>query len=169
MTTGPHGSPRRLDGTCVDVTDRRRAERRLAEAQRLAQLGSWEWDVAGGGISWSREMYRIYGEDPQRFVPTPEVLAERLVEEDRGPIEEQVLAVVERGGEFDGFARIERPDGQTRDVRFRGSMVAVPGLQGASCSGSARTSPTCGSPSRPASRRSSTSGRCSSAPPSGWP
>ena len=71
VTTGPDGSPHRLDGTCVDVTDRRRAERRLAEAQRLAQLGSWEWDVAGDEISWSREMYRIYGEDPEQFVPTP--------------------------------------------------------------------------------------------------
>ena len=62
----------RLDGTCVDVTDRRRAERRLAEAQRFAQLGSWDWDVGRDEITWSREMYRIFGEDPEHFVPTSE-------------------------------------------------------------------------------------------------
>ena len=74
--SGPDGSTRRLDGTCVDVTDRRRAERRLAEAQRLAQLGSWDLDVGRDEITWSREMYRIFGEDPEHFVPTSDLLTE---------------------------------------------------------------------------------------------
>jgi diguanylate cyclase (GGDEF)-like protein/PAS domain S-box-containing protein len=130
VTTGPDGSPHRLDGTCVDVTDRRRAERRLAEAQRLAQLGSFEWDIERGEISWSREMYRIYGEDPDRFVPTQDALAARVVDEDRPQAAEQVQAVLERGGEFDVFGRIQRTDGEIRDVRIRGSMVTVPGLPG---------------------------------------
>ena len=59
----------RIDGTCVDVTDRRRAEERLAEAQRLAQIGSFDWDIARDEITWSREMYRIFGEDPERVRP----------------------------------------------------------------------------------------------------
>ena len=126
-TMGPDGSPRRLDGTCVDVTDRRRAERRLAEAQRLAQLGSFDWDVDTDDISWSREMYRIFGEEPENFVPTPGALAERIVEEDRGRVGEQVREVVAHGGEFDAFAQIRRRDGQLRDVRLRGSHVPVPG------------------------------------------
>jgi diguanylate cyclase (GGDEF)-like protein/PAS domain S-box-containing protein len=130
VTTGPDGSPHRLDGTCVDVTDRRRAERRLAEAQRLAQLGSWDWDVARDVISWSHEMYRIFGEDPEEFVPTRDVLIERIVEEDRAPIEERVMGAIEHGGDFDAFARVERPDGQTREIRWRGSMLTVPGFNG---------------------------------------
>ena len=83
-TIGPDGSARRLDGTCVDVTDRRRAERRLAEAQRFAQLGSWDLDVGRDEITWSREMYRIFGEDPEHFVPTSDLLTARVVEEDLG-------------------------------------------------------------------------------------
>jgi diguanylate cyclase (GGDEF)-like protein/PAS domain S-box-containing protein len=129
VTMGPDGSPHRLDGTCVDVTDRRRAERRLAEAQRLAELGSWEWDVADA-ISWSPEMYRIYGEDPEHFVPTRSTLAERIVEEDRGPITEEVLAVVEHGGEFDTYGRILRGDGQIRELHLRGTMLKMPGIPG---------------------------------------
>ena len=130
VTMGPDGSARRLDGTCIDVTDRRRAERRLAEAQRLAQLGSWDWNVGRDEISWSGEMYRIFGEDPEHFVPTSDVLINRIVAEDRGPIEEQVMGAVERGGDFDAYARIERPDGQSREIRWRGSMVTGPGNAG---------------------------------------
>ncbi|HYH88578.1 MAG TPA: PAS domain S-box protein [Solirubrobacteraceae bacterium] len=125
-TLGRDG-PLRLDGTCEDVTDRRRAELHLAEAQHLAQLGSWDFDIARGEASWSPEMYRIYGEDAERFVPTRAALAERIVDEDRGPITEQIRDAIDRGGEFDAFARLRRPDGEVREVRFRGSMVAVPG------------------------------------------
>jgi len=130
VTVGPDGSPHRLDGTCIDVTDRRRAERRLAEAQRLAQLGSWDWDVESGEIAWSLEMYRIFGEEPGRFVPTRDALFARIVEEDRGPLEEQVMAAVTRGGDFDAFARIRQPAGEIRDVRFRGSMPSTSGAPG---------------------------------------
>ena len=122
-TMAPDGSARRLDGTCVDVTDRRRAESRLAEAQRFAQLGSWDLDIGRDEITWSREMYRIFGEDPEHFVPTNELLNARVVEEDLGPLTEHIMAVRERGGDFDSFARIRRPNGEIRDVRFRGTMV----------------------------------------------
>jgi hypothetical protein len=40
------------------------ANDRLAEAQELAHLGSWDWDVATGDVHWSREMYRIHGIPP---------------------------------------------------------------------------------------------------------
>ena len=86
-----------------------------------------DFDVARGEATWSREMYRIYGEDPETFVPTRGALAERIVDEDRGPITEQIRAAIDRGGEFDAFARLRRPDGEIRDVRFRGAMVGVPG------------------------------------------
>jgi diguanylate cyclase (GGDEF)-like protein/PAS domain S-box-containing protein len=127
VTRGLDGKPLRLDGTCVDVTDRRRAEARLAEAQRLAQIGSFDWDVARNEITWSREMYRIFGEDPERFTPTRETIAERIFEDDRDPIMEQVSDALRHGGDFDAFARVRQPDGQLRDVRFRGSMVTTPG------------------------------------------
>src|SRR5207245_6254471 len=42
----------------------------LADAQRLARFGSWEWLIPENRMSWSDEMYRIYGHDPQAFPVT---------------------------------------------------------------------------------------------------
>ena len=63
-------------GYVMDITDRRRAEdallkseRDLKEAQRLAQIGSWDWDAATDTITWSDEYYRIYGFDPAQRPP----------------------------------------------------------------------------------------------------
>ena len=62
-----------------DISDRRQAEamlrdreRRLAEAQRLAKLGSWSWDVTNGEIYWSEELYRMFGLEPDQPVPVYE-------------------------------------------------------------------------------------------------
>jgi PAS domain S-box-containing protein len=65
------------------------ANDRLAEAQELAHLGSWDWDVATGAVHWSREMYRIYG------IPSDEVITfDRAIElvrpDDRGRIQANI-------------------------------------------------------------------------------
>ncbi len=41
----------------------------LAEAQRIAHIGSWEWDVAADKVHWSEEMYHIFGLNPQEVAP----------------------------------------------------------------------------------------------------
>jgi PAS domain S-box-containing protein len=51
-------------GTSQDVTEMRRSERRLAEAERLADLGSFEWRVSDGAVVWSDGIYRLFGRDP---------------------------------------------------------------------------------------------------------
>ncbi len=64
-----------------DVTDQRKAEealrhreRELREAQRLAHVGSWEWDVSRKTATWSEELYRIIGRDPSLAAPSEEEL-----------------------------------------------------------------------------------------------
>ena len=65
------GEPRRMSGSCQDITDRKRAEevlrekqRQLIEAQRLARIGSWHWTVETDTVTWSGELYAIFGRDP---------------------------------------------------------------------------------------------------------
>ena len=68
-----HGKVVGLRGVTLDITERRKAEEELAskekqlrEAQRLAQVGSWEWDSETDTVTWSEEIYRIYGINPDK-------------------------------------------------------------------------------------------------------
>ena len=68
------GEPRYV-GAVMDVTKRKRAEEELAtrqgqleEAQALAHLGSWNWDIPTGSLTWSEELYRVFGVNPVEFV-----------------------------------------------------------------------------------------------------
>jgi diguanylate cyclase (GGDEF)-like protein/PAS domain S-box-containing protein len=127
VTLRPDGAPERLGGTCVDVTDRRHAEARLAEAQRLAQLGSWDRDLELDEVTWSEEMYRIFGVDPEHFVPTRESILELVVPEDRERLAAEVAAARSSDGSFDTFVRLRRLDGEIRELRVRGAVHPPPG------------------------------------------
>lgn len=66
----PDGS---VGGTLVtlhETTEQRRSERALNEAQRVLNIGSWEWDLKTGEMRWSRQLYVLYGLDPNEFTPT---------------------------------------------------------------------------------------------------
>lgn len=61
----------------------------LAEAQKLARVGSWKWDLASNEVEWSPQMYAIYGYE-QGTAVTFELAMERVVEEDRTQIQENL-------------------------------------------------------------------------------
>jgi len=70
-------SPGRIVASFFDITDRKRSEEalkqsemRLREAQEMARLGFWSWDVETGDVEWSDEVFRIFGLDPESFTPT---------------------------------------------------------------------------------------------------
>jgi PAS domain S-box-containing protein len=112
-----------------DVTDQRRAEqeleasrRRLAEAQRIAQVGSWEWDVATDEVTISDEMARIVGLAPGSRLRIGDVL--RFIH----PADaERIAAQLERmrtePAPFAVECRMVRADGAVRTVLARGEGV----------------------------------------------
>jgi PAS domain S-box-containing protein len=114
----------------TDITERKLAEQALreqrtllAEAQKLAGLGSWEWDPASGRVSWSDEMYAIYGVSAQAFRPSFESYLERIHPEDRARAAATVALALVDHRPFSMDERIVRPDGAVRQLRSHGEVV----------------------------------------------
>ncbi len=103
-----------------------RSHARLEHAQRIAQVGSWEVEFATDEVTWSAELYRIYGLSPTSFHPTYETYLDRIHVDDRTRIREQVKAIRDR--QWDDSRplvlqhRIVRPDGSVRDITTEGHL-----------------------------------------------
>lgn len=120
------GRPSTLVIGC-DVTERKRideelekSEARLAEAQRISHVGSWEWDVAGDRIFWSDELCRIYGIAPREFGGTFEGYLELVHPDDRTIAREAMDEALRRGGPFAFEHRVVFGDGSVRTIIGRG-------------------------------------------------
>jgi len=113
-----------------DITDRRVTEQALreqrtllAEAQKIAGLGSWEWDPDSGRVSWSEELYRIFGVTAQDVPPSFENYLERLHPEDRQQSGSMVARALIDNRPFSMLERVVRPGGELRYVRSQGDVV----------------------------------------------
>ncbi len=96
--------------------DLRKSERAMNEGQRLAHLGTWEWDLRTNALSWSDEKFRIYGFEPQSFVPTLDHVRTCVMAEDL-PRYLEVLEAVARTGESQEVSyRVTRRSGEIRHV-----------------------------------------------------
>jgi diguanylate cyclase (GGDEF)-like protein/PAS domain S-box-containing protein len=131
-----------LVGIARDITDLketvaalRQSEAGLAEAQRLAHIGSWEWDITANVVRWSDELYRIVGATPETFTTSYEGYLALLHPEDRDRLHAAVgRALTQREG-YEIEHRLVGPDGQERSILGCGSVVVdaagrVIGLRG---------------------------------------
>jgi two-component system cell cycle sensor histidine kinase PleC len=103
------------------------SERQLAQAQRIAALGSWDWDLRTGEMVWSREMFRLlgYASDSERQTPGLPAILARVHPEDRESFQcvvDQILAGHTPIKE-DLDLRINDANGGMRNIRFMGRAV----------------------------------------------
>ena len=92
------------------------SERRLAEAQRLANFGSWSFDASTGVTEWSRETYRIFGVDPGERVLAGPAFQARVHKEDRQRYSQLLEEALLHGKMFDTEIRIVLPSDGVRWV-----------------------------------------------------
>ena len=91
-----------------------KALRSLKNSQKLAKVGSWDWDIQQGNVEWSDEVYRIFNLDPQEFQPTIDSVMSRFHPDDRELHEGLILQAIENRDQYSFEARILLPDGGTR-------------------------------------------------------
>jgi PAS domain S-box-containing protein len=97
----------------------RQSERDLAEAQRVARLGNWKWDLVNDELVWSAELFRILGYDPDTDEASKDAGLERVHPEDRPTVEDRLTALISEGEPFSVDHRVVLPDGSVRFVHSR--------------------------------------------------
>lgn len=112
------------DGSETGVAVDAQLARHVAATQQITHIGSWQWDLATNVVSWSDELYRIYGLEPRSREITLEVFLSFLHPDERDRIQAEIAAALERNGRFSYHERIIRADGEIRDLDSVGEVLA---------------------------------------------
>ncbi|MEP6900381.1 MAG: PAS domain S-box protein [Actinomycetota bacterium] len=124
------GKPCRLISTSRDITERRRvaedlqaSETQLTEAQAIAHVGSWEWDIAENKVNWSDELFRIFGLIPQEIDITLETYLSFVHPDDREFVTKSVERAISEKIYYETDNRIIQPDGTVRVIRGNALVI----------------------------------------------
>ncbi|WP_192805105.1 bifunctional diguanylate cyclase/phosphodiesterase [Noviherbaspirillum aerium] len=119
----------RTDALMEDIEARKQVERELAlserqlsEAQSLARVGSWNWNLETDEFTWSEELYRLYQVEKEHFPSTLENARQLIHPEDREALGQAINACRETGQPFYLEYRLVPPGGGVRHVAGRGQL-----------------------------------------------
>jgi PAS domain S-box-containing protein len=130
------GRPYKLFGTIQDITERKRSEEafqeisrklqesnaKLEEAQRIANVGHYSWNLIENRVIWSDEVYRIYGLDPLQGTIDLVKVSEMIHPEDRELVFRAAEEALRSGTPADIEHRLVRPDGEVRTIHSVGTV-----------------------------------------------
>jgi diguanylate cyclase (GGDEF)-like protein len=103
----------------------RTSEARLAEAESVGRAGSWNWEVGESTVTWSAELYRIYGVDATPGPVTFEAYMACIHPGDQPHVAELIGEILKTSEPYEHEYRIVRPDGELRWVHARVAVVAA--------------------------------------------
>jgi len=101
----------------------RKSEAQLAQAQQIARLGSWEWDLKANKVTWSEETRRLYGYRPEDFGSSMANCLERVHPDDVARVNEVLAASLRTREPFVCDHRALLPGGTERSLRGRGELL----------------------------------------------
>lgn len=120
----------RIDGFVEDLTDRKEMEQALVYseeryklAQKVANIGSWDWDITTGKLVWSEAIESLFGFKRGEFAGTYAAFLQCVHPEDRTHLEERVRACIEKGERYDIEHRIVWPDGSIHWMSETGGVI----------------------------------------------
>ena len=104
-----------------ELNEKRR--KMLDDAEKLAQIGSFEWDIPNNKVTWSDGLYAIYGLAPDEFAASFEAFLEQVHPEDRNKVQATIQKAYRNGQPFTIEERIVRQDGTVRILRSQGEVI----------------------------------------------
>ena len=110
----------RLMAAELDVAS---ARRQLGEAQKLARIGSWEWDIPSNSVWWSDELFRIYGLEPGAIAPSYERFLQYVHDDDRESVDARNHKAFADHEPFEDIKRVVRADGREIQMRTQGEVI----------------------------------------------
>jgi PAS domain S-box-containing protein len=100
-----------------------KSESRLSEAQRVAHLGNWDWNIQTNQLYWSDEIYRIFGLSPQQFGATYDAFLDSVHPDDREAVKKAVNEALYEKKPYSIDHRIVMPDGSVRTVHEQAEVM----------------------------------------------
>ncbi len=124
------GAPQCYVCQVLDMTERHEAqvrlaanEAKLAEAQQIARLGSWEWELAADRITWSDELYRIHGVDRDDAPTSYAAYLGRVHPDDRARVERVIETALTDRRSWSIDYRVVLSNGEQRMLHARGEII----------------------------------------------
>jgi len=124
------GKPISMRGTVRDITKEYQLLQGMLEsdqlhkqAQAITHIGNWSWDITTNKVTWSDEMYRIYGLEPQSEQITFERFMQLIHPDDREKRKLEISESLETLQASDYYLRIVNPDGKVKMLKGRGEIL----------------------------------------------
>ncbi|WP_204137342.1 PAS domain S-box protein [Halomicronema sp. CCY15110] len=115
----------------------RQSEASLKDAQRIAQVGSWELDLQTAAVTWSEEMFHIFGFEPDQAEPSYDKIMAMIPPGDREALTRRIERAMTDHTPYSLEHRIQRPDGTQRYLISRGEILEEEHQQGIKLCGTA--------------------------------
>jgi len=131
VVLGSDGQPVGMLGTGQDVTERqklleqfKRSDRLYKQAQALARIGNWSWDVATNEVTWSDELFAIHGLEPNAVTPTFDLELSFIHPDDRERVSDAIAASLKNNRPGEVQYRLVLKDGSEKIIHGKSETLA---------------------------------------------